>query len=275
MSPGRMQLPARRCARSRLSASVGCWRSRAPRRPRAGAGAGACAPPRARSRAGQPRQARQRPTIVTCERSTSKPRSASSDATIEAASSAQISQVAAAGPAVEVAVHRVGQDVVLLAPVGAVTVADDPELLEHVEGPVHGGRDRGRVALPAALHELRAGDVPVRLRQHRDQGPPLRRPAEAPVVQSLADGLPGVGVATAGGGGHAGSGHGTEYRWRDAPEPVVATCCRSVGARLQSCSGRHLVTRETREITVYASHRRHRRRGSRLGPPSSTPPTAS
>ena len=80
-----------------------------------------------------------------------------------------------------------GQDVELLAPVGPVAVADQPELLEDVEGPVDRRRRRLRVDLAAALDELAAGDVPVRPRQDVDERPALRRPAQTALVEALAE----------------------------------------------------------------------------------------
>ena len=145
---------------------------------------------------------------MTWERSTSKPRSASSDATTAAASSAPISQLAPQRVAVQVAVHGAGQDVVLLATVGPVAVADDPELLEDVEGPVDRRGDGRRIALPAPLDELGAGDVALGLGQHRDERAPLGRPAEPAVVQALAHGSPTrADRRGAGRGGQSGSAH--------------------------------------------------------------------
>jgi len=63
---------------------------------------------------------------------------------------------------VQVAVRRDGLDVEFLASVGAVAVPDQAQLLEDVEGPVHGRGDRRRIDLPAALNQLGARDVPVR-----------------------------------------------------------------------------------------------------------------
>jgi hypothetical protein len=51
---------------------------------------------------------------------------------------------------VEVAVLGIGEHVELLAPIGAVVVADDPELLEDVERPIDGRRGR-RIERGSAL----------------------------------------------------------------------------------------------------------------------------
>ena len=82
--------------------------------------------------------------------------------------------LAAAATAVQVAVLGRRQDVELLATVGRVAVADDAELLEDVEGAVHGRGDGARVEGPAAVDQLGAGDVAVGLRQDLDEDPPLR-----------------------------------------------------------------------------------------------------
>lgn len=86
---------------------------------------------------------------------------------------------AAAVLAVEVAVLALGQDVELLPSVGAVGMTDEAELLEDVERPVHGRGDGPGVQRPAALDEIRAGDMAVGRRKDLDEGPPLRRPAQA------------------------------------------------------------------------------------------------
>jgi hypothetical protein len=69
-----------------------------------------------------------------------------------------------AGGAVEMPVDRGGPDVELLAPVGAVAVAEQAEPFEDVERAIDGRRDRRRVDLPAALDELGPRDVAVRPR---------------------------------------------------------------------------------------------------------------
>ncbi len=88
----------------------------------------------------------------------------------------------------------VGQDVELLAAVGGVAVAEQAELLEDVERPIHGRRDRARVDLAAALDELGAGDVTVGPGEDLDQGPALGRPAQAARPQTIPDTGPwGIG----------------------------------------------------------------------------------
>ena len=79
-----------------------------------------------------------------------------------------------------------GQDVELLAAVGAVAVAEQPELLEDVERPVDGRWDRLGVDRAAALDQLGAGHVAVGLRQDLDQRASLRRPAQAARAEPLA-----------------------------------------------------------------------------------------
>ena len=92
-----------------------------------------------------------------------------------------------------------GQDVVLLASVGAVGVADEAHLLEDVERPIDGRGDRAGVDGPAALDELGAGDVAVGGGQDRDEQPPLGRPAEPALAESGRGALPGdVGRSSTG-----------------------------------------------------------------------------
>ena len=79
----------------------------------------------------------------------------------------------AAGPAVEVPMLGIREDVVLLAAVRAVAVAHDAQLLEDIERPVDGRGDRRRVMVAAAVDKIGAGHVAVSLRKHRDQGPSL------------------------------------------------------------------------------------------------------
>ena len=96
--------------------------------------------------------------------------------------------------AVEVAVDGGRQDVELLAPVGAVAVAQQAELLEDVERPIHGRGDRPGVDRPAALDELGPRHVAIGLRQDLDERPALGRPAQAAGSQPVADVAPiGVG----------------------------------------------------------------------------------
>ena len=70
---------------------------------------------------------------------------------------------ASARYAVEVAVSRDGLNVVLLTPVGAMAVAYQPQPLEDIHRPVDSRRDRRRIHLAAAIHELRPGHVAVGL----------------------------------------------------------------------------------------------------------------
>src|SRR6476660_1277103 len=66
---------------------------------------------------------------------------------------------AGADAAVQVGVLSGGQDVELFATVRAVAVADDPELLEDVEGSIDGRRDGVRVARTTPVDELGTGDM--------------------------------------------------------------------------------------------------------------------
>lgn len=96
----------------------------------------------------------------------------------------------AARGTVEVTVLAGGQDVKLLMPIGPVTMADEAEVLEDIERAVHGRRDGGRVSLPAGLHELARGDMPVGFRKHFDDRPTLRRPAQTARSQPIGDAIP-------------------------------------------------------------------------------------
>jgi hypothetical protein len=89
--------------------------------------------------------------------------------------------------AMEMAVDRGGQDVELLAAVGAVAVAEQSQLFEDIERAVDGRRDRRRIDLPATFDELGPRDVAVRPRQHLDEGPPLRGPTQAARPEMLAN----------------------------------------------------------------------------------------
>ena len=73
-----------------------------------------------------------------------------------------------------------GQDVELFATVRAMAVADDPELLEDVEGPIDGRGDRVRVARTTPVDELGTGHMAVDLGQDLDEDPPLRASSAAP-----------------------------------------------------------------------------------------------
>ena len=72
----------------------------------------------------------------------------------------------------------------------AVAVADQTELFQDAERPIHRRRHRRRVNGAAALDQLTPGDVPARSRQDLDQGSTLRRPALATGAELLAHGLP-------------------------------------------------------------------------------------
>ena len=82
------------------------------------------------------------------------------------------------------------EHVILLASVRVVAMANQPEALEDVERPVHRRRDRRRDALPASFQQLGTREVTVGLGEDLDHRPPLRRPAQAPRAQPLADGIP-------------------------------------------------------------------------------------
>lgn len=88
-----------------------------------------------------------------------------------------------AGRAVQVTVIGRRKDVELLATVSPVRVPDEAELLQHVEGAVDGRWDRVRVHLAAAIEELRARDMALRLGEDADQESPLGRPTETTVAQ--------------------------------------------------------------------------------------------
>ena len=91
------------------------------------------------------------------------------------------------------AVLVVWHDVELFAPIGGVTVADEPELLEDVERSVDGRRDRGRVDVAAAIDELAAGDVAVGAGEDLDEGPSLGRPAQSTLAETIPNRRPGDG----------------------------------------------------------------------------------
>ena len=92
----------------------------------------------------------------------------------------------ATGGAVQVSMHPHRADVELLAAISAVAVLDQAKLLEHVEGAIHGRRDRSQIDRPTALDQLRAGDVPLARGEHLDHRAALRRPAQAPFTELLA-----------------------------------------------------------------------------------------
>jgi len=67
----------------------------------------------------------------------------------------------AARGAVEVAMLLGWEDVELLATIGGVAVTDQSEVLQHVQGPIHGRRDGRGVSRSAALDEVSSGDVAI------------------------------------------------------------------------------------------------------------------
>lgn len=83
------------------------------------------------------------------------------------------------------------QHVEFLPAVNAVAVTDEAQSLQNVQGAVDGGRRGGRIDLAAALHELRAGDVPIRPGQDLHKRAALRGPAQAARPETLTDGRPG------------------------------------------------------------------------------------
>ena len=80
-----------------------------------------------------------------------------------------------------------------LAPVSAMSVAHQAELFQHVEGAIDGGRDRGRIDRPAALDELRPGQVAVGGGQDVDHRAALGGPPQPTLPQALADADPWLG----------------------------------------------------------------------------------
>ena len=84
----------------------------------------------------------------------------------------------AALPAGEVAMLRLWQDMEFFAPVSPMTVAEEAKILQHVQGSIHGRRDRAWIQLSTALHELGARDVTIGARQNLDEDPALWRPAQ-------------------------------------------------------------------------------------------------
>ena len=95
-----------------------------------------------------------------------------------------------AGLAVEVAVILARQDVELFAAVDPVVVPDVAQVLEDVERPIDGRRDRRRIDRPAALDELAAGDMTVGPAEYVDQRPALGCPAQPAGAQAIPDALP-------------------------------------------------------------------------------------
>lgn len=83
---------------------------------------------------------------------------------------------AAAVPALEMGMLRLGKHVKLLASDGGVAVADVAQLLQDVERSIHRRRSGVGVSLAAALDQLATGDVAPRRLQDLEDEPTLRRP---------------------------------------------------------------------------------------------------
>jgi hypothetical protein len=95
-----------------------------------------------------------------------------------------------------------GKHVELLAAVGTVRVAHDPQLLEHVQRPVDRLGRGGRVHLPAALDQFGTGHMAISAREDLDQDAALRCPAETPGMKALAHVRPrSIGRRAVPGGG--------------------------------------------------------------------------
>ena len=92
----------------------------------------------------------------------------------------------------QVTVLHVRQDMELLAPVGRVTMAEEADLLEHVERAVDRRGDGRRIQLTAALDEFGTCDVAVGPGKDLDEHATLRGPAQSAGVQSLANRRPRV-----------------------------------------------------------------------------------
>ena len=95
----------------------------------------------------------------------------------------------AAHRAVQVAMLAGRQDVELFPPVGVVAVPNEPDLLEEIQGAIHGRGGRPWVPGAASLEQLGAGDVPIRSEEHLDDRLPLRRPPQPAAPQHVADRL--------------------------------------------------------------------------------------
>ena len=154
-------------------------------------GAGVNAP---RGHRAQPaaRQSAQRPSIVRCSMSTSKPCRRSTSSASGWTSCRASSCRRPHEPHTRCAWSARRADVELLAPARPVAVADDPEILEHVQRPVDRRRRRRRVDRAAAFDELGARDVALDVRQDVQQHPPLRRPAQATGAESRRDLRPAI-----------------------------------------------------------------------------------
>ena len=90
---------------------------------------------------------------------------------------------AAARLAAQVTVLRRRKHVKLLVPVVTVRVADKPDLLKHVEGPIHGRGRRLRVECSTPFDEFHAGHVPIRAHDDLDEETTLGRPPHAPMMK--------------------------------------------------------------------------------------------
>ena len=95
------------------------------------------------------------------------------------------------------------RDVELLPSVCRVAVADETQLLEHIEGAVHGGWDGRGISGPAALDQLGTGEVTGGGGQHIDDRSALGGPAHASLPEALRHRLPWIGrsLHQAGGSG--------------------------------------------------------------------------
>lgn len=89
---------------------------------------------------------------------------------------------------------RLGQDVELFASVGAMTVPDETQVLQYVEGAVDGRRNRPGVRRATTLDELGRRDVTARVLQDAQEKSTLRGPAQPARMQLIACGRPGVGT---------------------------------------------------------------------------------
>lgn len=94
--------------------------------------------------------------------------------------------------AVQVPMLALGAHMEFLSPIGSVSVAHQAQLFEHVEGAIHGRGDRMRVPNAAALDQLGAGHVAVRVGQDLDYRAALRCPAHAAAMEPIAHAGPGL-----------------------------------------------------------------------------------
>ncbi len=86
-------------------------------------------------------------------------------------------------------------DVELLPAFASVAVADETEVLEHVECSIHRRRRRGRIDLARSLDELGARDVTVDGRQDLEQDAALGRPAQPAGTEPATDVGPAIDAA--------------------------------------------------------------------------------